>query len=382
MTDRRTINLAIIGCGLMGRELASAAARFSHLVNLPFRPRVTVACDSNPETLASFVSAYPDVRPLADWRAAVAAPDVDAVYIAVPHRLHAEMYIAALEAGKHLFGEKPFGIDARANAAILEVAARRPAQVVVCSSEFPFFPGAQRIVRAAQAGEFGRILEVRAGLLHSSDMDPQKPGNWKRDARQNGEAGCMADLGLHALHVPLRLGWGPRDVRAVLSKVVAQRPDGRGGMVACDTWDNATLLCTAGPPAEPFPLTVEMKRMAPGHMNTWFLEVFGTSVSMRFSTRHPRTLETLRYARGREQAWEVADLGYASAYPAITGSIFEFGFPDALLQMLAAFCDEIAHGRSSMKQPFHCATPQETAATHRIYDAALHSWRDGVVVPL
>ena len=70
------------------------------------------------------------------------------------------------------------------------------------------------------------------------------------------------------------------------------------------------------------------------------------------------------------------DLGAVSAYPTITGAIFEFGFDDAILQMWAAFLDELAHGRDGMRQPFHCATPEEAAATHRLFTAALESHRD------
>ena len=53
----------------------------------------------------------------------------------------------------------------------------------------------------------------------------------------------MGDLGIHALHLPLRAGWEPANVRAILSDIVTERPDGRGGTVQCDTWDNAVLLC-------------------------------------------------------------------------------------------------------------------------------------------
>jgi hypothetical protein len=129
-------------------------------------------------------------------------------------------------------------------------------------------------------------------------------------------------------------------------------------------------------------MLLEMKRIAPGHTNSWFLEVYGAQLSARFSTRFPRTLETMPYTRHQPQAWHVQDLGYHSAYPAITGPIFEFGFPDAIQQMLAAFCDELAHGRAGMKQPFHCATPEEAAASHALFTAALASARDNSTVPV
>ncbi len=378
--SERVINFGVIGCGLMGREFASAAARWNHLVGLDFKPRIVAACDTSPGVLSAFCAANPGVRGFANFHDVLAQKDVEALYIAVPHNLHKEVYLAAIATGKHFLGEKPFGIDRESNHRIITALKQRPELVVRCSSEFPFFPGVQKIVRLAQSGQMGRILEVRSGLLHSSDMDPQKPINWKRRIETNGEYGCMGDLGMHAVHVPLRLGFMPRDVRASLTKVVKERPDGKGGMAACETWDNALLLCTVGNKDEEFPMILEMKRMAPGHMNTWFLEIAGTKMSARFSTRSPRTLEVLAYERGAPQAWSVMDLGYEGAYPAITGGIFEFGFADAIQQMWAAYCDEVAHGPGKMLQPFHCARPEETERSHELFDSALKSARENAVV--
>lgn len=80
----------------------------------------------------------PSFAELATLQPPRARPDVDAVYCAVPHNLHEELYVKILRAGKHLFAEKPFGIDAAAGAAIAEVAAASPELLVRCSSEFPF----------------------------------------------------------------------------------------------------------------------------------------------------------------------------------------------------------------------------------------------------
>ena len=205
-------------------------------------------------------------------------PAVEAVYVAVPHHLHQEIYCQAIAAGKHLMGEKPFGIDRAANDAILACIAEHPETFVRCSSEFPFFPAVQRIGAMIGQQAFGQIIEVNAGFLHSSDLDPRKPLNWKRIAALNGRYGCLGDLGLHVCHVPFRAGWIPRTVRAVLSNIVTQRPDGHGGNAPCDTWDNATLLCDALDPAagDVFPMTLKTQRIAPGEKNTWYLEVLGT----------------------------------------------------------------------------------------------------------
>jgi predicted dehydrogenase len=372
----RVVRFGVIGAGLMGREFASAAARWLHLAELGVRPELAVVCDTSAEVLRWYERLTPAPRLVTDYRELLADASVEAVYCATPHNLHEEIYTAVLEAGKHLLGEKPFGIDLAANDAIGRAIDAHPELLVRCSSELPFYPGGQEVFRWIAERRYGRVLEVRSQFLHSSDLDPRKPINWKRIAAFNGEYGCMGDLGMHALHLPLRAGWMPRNVRAILSNVVTERPGADGEPVPCDTWDNALLLCET----DEFPLRIETKRIAPGETNTWTIEVDGTAGSIAYTTKLPKTLRTMRYEPGGPQEWSVRDLGSQSAYPTITGAIFESGFSDAILQMWAAFLDELAHGREGMRQPFHCATPAEAAATHRLFTAALESHRDGSVV--
>jgi predicted dehydrogenase len=338
--------------------------------------------DTKPSCHDWFAESLPTVRQFAtDYRELLANPDVDAVYVAVPHNVHATIYGDAIRAGKHLLGEKPWGIDLEANQGILRVLADHPGVFARCSSQFPYFPAVMRIIRMIEAQRFGRIIEVDAGFWHSSDLDPNKPINWKRQVSMNGEYGCMGDLGMHVFHIPLRFGWMPRNVRGLLSKIVAERPGPDGKMVPCETWDNAVLACEAGQADESFPMLLSMKRIAPGEANTWFLRIHGTELSAEFTTKYPKTLRTMPYRQGQPQSWEETDVGYVSAYPAITGPIFEFGFSDAILQMVAAFCDELTC-RDQMQGPFACATPAETQAHHRIMTAALESQRFGGTVAL
>ncbi len=114
-------------------------------------------------------------------------------------------------------------------------------------------------------------------------------------------------------------------------------------------------------------MRLEMKRMAPGEMNTWFLEVLGTEGGVRFSTKDPKTLWV--FERGREQIWQRIDLGYQVPFATITGGIFEPGFPDCFLQMWAAYAAERARPLGGR---FGCP-PGRGAAQPWMFAAALES---------
>jgi predicted dehydrogenase len=370
------VRVGVIGAGLMGREVASAFGRWFALLDCPVRPELVAVCDVNPIALDWF-RRVPTVRHFdSDHREMLKRADIDLVYVAVPHHLHEELYLDVLRAGKDLFAEKPFCIDLAAARRVRDEAVRLRRFVRV-SSEFPFLPGAQRAFAMATAGGLGRLVEVRAAFLHSSDLDPNKPINWKRQNVHCGEAGVMNDLGLHVAHLPLRLGWRPIRVHAHLQKIYGLRPDGRGGTAPCDTWDNAVLHTTVEIDGDAIPMNLEMKRMAPGETNTWVFEALGTDLGVRFSTKEPKTFWT--YRRGREQTWEKTDLGFETPFKTITGAIFEPGFPDILMQMWAAFLSERA---GALGGRFGCATPDEAVAQHEIWTAALASHRDQSVVCL
>ena len=381
----KTLTFGVIGCGMMGREFASTAARWFHLPDIRVRPEIVAICrrDISPGNVGWFTDNIPTIKQVTDdYRALLDNPDVEAVYISVPHNLHQEFYCAALEAGKHLMGEKPFGMDKQAGDAIVACAQAHPRLFVRCSSQFMFFPAVQRIGRMVEADAFGRILEVNAGFLHGSDLDPARLINWKRMVEYNGEYGCMGDLGPHICAFPFRAGWLPVNVRAVLSNIMPQRPDGKGAMVPCGTWDNATLLCEArdARTGSVFPMTLKTQRISPGQKNTWYIEVLGTKACAKFSTKNANTLEVLEYTGG-EQRWQMIETGQESPFTSITHNIFQFGVSDAILQMWAAFLHEFDTGRP-LTRFAACTTPEETTLWHGLFTAALESHRSGSVVKI
>jgi predicted dehydrogenase len=367
----------------MGREFASAVARWCHLADMQVRPEITAICDASDQVMSWYTNNFTTIKQVTkNYKELLANKDVEAVYIAVPHNLHQEFYCAAIEAGKHLLGEKPFGIDKAANDAILECIRKHPGVFVRCSSESPFFPAVQRIGDMINAGAFGTILEAASGFLHSSDLDAKKPINWKRMIEFNGEYGCMGDLGMHACHMPFRAGWLPINVRAQLSKVVKERPDGKGNMVPCKTWDNATLFCQAKDctSGQEFPLTIKTHRIAPGNKNNWYLEILGTKACAKWSSSEINTLWVLQY-NGGEQTWQRIEMGHEVTYKSITGGIFQAGFSDSILQMWAAFLDELVSGKPS-KRFAGCVTPDEVAMSHKLFTAALESQKTGQTIAI
>jgi len=371
-----TVRIGIIGGGLMGREVASALARWFVLENFPVKAELVAVCDLI-EKNREWFRQIPTVKLVtSDHHELLRSPDVDVVYVAVPHNLHESLYLDVLKAGKDLFAEKPFGIDLAA-ARNIAAAAKSSGRFVRCSSEFPFLPGPQRVVQAVKAGGLGRVLEIHSGFHHSSDLDPTKPANWKRSVKTCGEIGVMGDLGMHTVHVPFRLGWNPRRVYAQLQKGYPDRPDGKGGRAICDTWDNALLHADVEIGGEEVPLRFEMKRLAPGETNTWFIEVLGTEGGVRYSLKEPKTLWT--FTRGKDQLWQRTDLGFNGPFATITGGIFEPGFPDCFLQMWASFLAERA---GKLDGRFGCVTPDEAVRSHELFAAALRSHAEKRAVDL
>jgi predicted dehydrogenase len=372
----RPVRIGIVGGGLMGRELAVVCGRWPQLVDHPAVPSVVAVADPNP-VARDWFRGIASVQTFADdWRELIDRDDLDVLYLAVPHNLHEELYIAVAQSGRDFLGEKPFGIDLAAAERIVAAVNSSDAFVRV-SSEMPFFPGAQRAFAYAASGALGEILDVRSQFAHSSDLDRGKAINWKRRVETCGQIGVMGDLGMHVAHVPLRLGYRPETVYALLDNVVLERPGPTGNPEPCDTWDNALLACRV-PEADAtggraFSMLWETRRIAPGNMNSWSFEALGMEGGVRFSTRSPAVLH--RFARrDGEQVWEEVQPGNVSAWPMVSGGIFEFGFADALLQMWASY---LAEREGALGDRFATATTQEALDSHRVFDAALRSHASG-----
>lgn len=229
MSAQKEIRVGIVGGGLMGREMASAFARWCALVDLPVKPGLVAVADPSEAARGWFEANVPGLElAVSGHPELLEKGGLDVVYVAVPHFLHEEIYLDVLAAGCDLFAEKPFGIDLGA-AERIAAAAEESGRFVRCSSEFPFMPGARRAFEYVRSGACGRLLEVVSGFAHSSDLDPNKAANWKRISETCGEVGVLGDLGMHAFHLPLRLGWRPGKSFCPVAKRVRAAPGRKRG---------------------------------------------------------------------------------------------------------------------------------------------------------
>lgn len=375
----KVVNIGIIGGGLMGKEAASAFGRWFALNDYPVKAELKAVCDVNSNVLDWFRQISTVTLLTTNYKELLADETIDVVYVAVPHNLHQEYYLEVLRAGKDLLGEKPFGIDLKAAIAIKNEA-ERLGRFVRCSSEMPFLPGPQRVIEEVRSGRLGKIIDIRAGFLHSSDMNPLKPINWKRQSVFCGEIGVMGDLGMHVLHIPLRLGWIPDLVFAQLQKIITKRPDGKGNSKEVDTWNNALLNTRINTGwEENVPMTLEMKRLSPGDTNTWYIEILGTEGGVKYSTKDLKTLWTYNWNEGNEQSWQRTDLGFQVPFATITGGIFEPGFTDCFMQMLAAY---LAEREGKLESRLGCVTLSEVVDSHRLFEAAIKSHEQGIAIQI
>lgn len=124
---RKALRFGIIGGGLMGKEFASATARWCHLTgDLPM-PEIVGVCSLLQQDLDWFSSNFSTVKYLTkDYQELLNKKEIDVIYCAVPHHLHEKIYCDIIRSGKHMLGEKPFGIDKAANDKILKACTENP----------------------------------------------------------------------------------------------------------------------------------------------------------------------------------------------------------------------------------------------------------------
>lgn len=191
------LNVALIGSKFMGRAHSNAWLKVSRFFDLPMQPVMHTVSARNEEQLRAFAQRWGWKNYTTDWRLAVDNPEVDLVDVSTPNNVHAEMSIAALEAGKHVACEKPLA-DTLEHARQMAQAARKAARcrtyVWFNYRRCPAVALAHQLVRQ---GRLGRIYHVRACYLQDWG-GPETPLVWRFQGDVAG-SGALGDLAAHSI---------------------------------------------------------------------------------------------------------------------------------------------------------------------------------------
>lgn len=213
----KKLRVGIVGCGGIARGF-HAHRFYAH------EPRVEVValCDILPERTQRLVDeCFPAAKQYADYRELLDDPDVDAVDICTPNHLHSEIAIAAFEAGKHVFCEKPDAIDASKAAAMRDAAAKAGKLLMVMRNN-RFTDSARYLKKFVEDGRAGEIYAGRCGWQRRRGI-PGKGGWFTTKAKSGG--GPLIDLGVHMIDLAVWLMGNPRPV-AVSGQTFRKFADG------------------------------------------------------------------------------------------------------------------------------------------------------------
>jgi predicted dehydrogenase len=202
------LGVAVIGCGLIGRRRATEAAADP-------RSRCVLVADPN-ERAAREVAAETGAEVRADWAGALRHPDVEGVVVATPNGFLAEIGTAALAAGKHVLVEKPPGRDL-AEAEGLRAAACRADRVLKIGFNHRYHPAIAEAKRRCDAGELGRIINIRCRYGHGGR--PGYESEW-RGNRELAGGGELTDQGVHVVDLIHWFAGVPQSAFAVLQTAV------------------------------------------------------------------------------------------------------------------------------------------------------------------
>jgi len=193
----RQIGIGVVGLGWMGRVHTSAHRRvLEHFPDLGVAPRLVIAADESEGRRAQALKLGYE-QATGDWRAVVEHPEVDAVSVTVPNALHRDVAVAAAEAGKHLWVEKPVGRGAQDTAAVA-AAARRAGVVTTVGFCYRFSPAVAHARALIAAGEIGDVDHYRGVFLADYANSPDGAASW-RFSRERAGSGALGDLMAHVV---------------------------------------------------------------------------------------------------------------------------------------------------------------------------------------
>ncbi|MGW9184759.1 Gfo/Idh/MocA family protein [Agromyces sp. NPDC055661] len=293
------LRVAMIGHGFMGAAHSQGWRTAPRVFGLPAEPEMAVIVGRNPETVAESAPKWGWAEWATDWREVISRDDIDIIDIVTPGDSHAEIAIAALDAGKHVLCEKPLANTVEEAEAMADAAARAAARGIRAMVGFTYrrVPAVTFLRDLIAQGAVGRIAQVRASYRQDWLVDPEMPLAWRLQKEHAG-SGALGDIGAHAIDLAQFVtGLKLERVSGVVDTIVKQRPllgSGSGlsgtatagyGEVTVDDvaiftgrFDNGVLG------------SFEATRFATGRKNALSIEVSGDTGALAFDLEDLNTL--------------------------------------------------------------------------------------------
>jgi predicted dehydrogenase len=353
MTEQKpALRVGMIGYAFMGAVHSQAWRCAHHFFDLPLEPRMTVVCGRDAARVADAAARMGWDESATSWEQVVARDDVDLIDVCTPGDTHAEIAIAALEAGKHVLCEKPLANSVEEAEKMAAAAARAAENGVRAMVGFTYrrVPAIALARRLVADGRLGELRHVRAQYLQDWLADPEAPLTWRLDKAKAG-SGALGDIGAHVVDLTQHiLGDSIREVSGQLDTFVKERP-------VADT--SSGLAAIAG--AERGPVTVddaavflarftggalgvfEATRFATGRKNAIRIEINGAKGSLAFDFEdmnvlhfHDATIDDVEGGFRRIVVTEPSHPWMGAWWPPGHGLGYEHGFTHQVVDLVEA----------------------------------------------
>ncbi|WP_018616490.1 Gfo/Idh/MocA family protein [Segetibacter koreensis] len=297
MRNKKELRIGLIGCGFMGRTHTNGYKRVGDFFpELEYRPVLKAVCSRSEDKVRSFADQWGYESIETDWKKVIARDDIDAVDICAPNNMHAEIAIAAAEAGKMILCEKPLA-RTLAEAEEMVGAIKKAGVKNTVWYNYRRIPAVTLAKQIIDSGKLGRVFHYRANFLQDWTINPELPQGgealWRLDVDAAG-SGVTGDLLAHCIDTAMWLNGGIVDVSAVTETFVKERIHQASGKVQKVGIDDACIFhCHF----ENGSLGLfESTRYARGHKALYTFEINGEHASLRWDLHDLNRLEYFDHA--------------------------------------------------------------------------------------
>lgn len=355
MTSAQPLRVAMIGYGFMGAAHSVGWRQGPRVFDLACPVEMSVVVGRNADAVASAAAKWGWAESATDWREVIARDDIDVVDIVTPGDSHAEIAIAALEAGKHVLCEKPLANTVAEAGAMAEAASRAAARGVRSMVGFTYrrVPAVTLLRDMIAEGAVGRVQQVRAAYRQDWLVDPGMPLAWRLQKEHAG-SGALGDIGAHIIDMTQFVtGLGIESVTGTLETIVKQRPlqasgsglsGSAGDGVGDVTVDDAAIF--TGRLSNGALASFEATRFATGRKNALTIEVSGDRGALAFDLEdlnslrfYDRTAPEGRQGFTQILVTEPSHPYVAAWWPAGHMLGYEHGFTHQVVDLVAAIDD-------------------------------------------